>query len=143
MYLIYSAAPALGQEQKDPTHTSNYGVKFQEKCQSVGVPCELVYPGAPNVKHASADDYLIASLKGPPRRSMKPTMADVPYGTHERQILDFYKAKSDKPTPLLFYIHGGGWVAGDKNGINPQPYLDARVSRWSRSIIATPAWRET
>jgi acetyl esterase/lipase len=31
-----------------------------------------------------------------------------------RQKLDFYKAESDKPTPLLFFIHGGGWVAGDK-----------------------------
>ena len=36
------------------------------------------------------------------------------YGEHERQVLDFYKAESDKPTPLLFFIHGGGWVAGDK-----------------------------
>ncbi len=128
VYLIYSSAPALGQEQKDPTHTANYGVKLQEKCQSVGVDCELVYPGAPDVKHKSADDYLIASLKGPPRRSMKPTVADVPYGPHERNVLDFYQAKSDKPTPLLFFIHGGGWMGGDKNGINPKPYLDAGIS---------------
>ena len=42
VYLYYSAPPALGQEQKDPTHTSNYGVKLQEKLQAVGVPCELV-----------------------------------------------------------------------------------------------------
>ena len=32
VYLIYSAPPALGQEQKDPTHTSNFGVKLQEHC---------------------------------------------------------------------------------------------------------------
>ena len=47
IYLIYSAPPALGQEQKDPTHTANYGVKLQERLRSVGVECELVYPGAP------------------------------------------------------------------------------------------------
>jgi acetyl esterase/lipase len=128
VYLIYSSAPALGQEQKDPTHTANYGVKLQEKCKAIGVECELVYPGATDVKHKSADEYLIASLKGPPRRSMKPTVADLSYGPHERNVLDFYQAKSDKPTPVLFYIHGGGWMAGDKNGINPKPYLDAGIS---------------
>ncbi|MEO6787553.1 MAG: alpha/beta hydrolase [Chthoniobacteraceae bacterium] len=68
VYLIYSSAPALGQEQKDPTHTANYGVKLQEHCQKIGVPCELVYPGAPDVKHANADAYLIEKLKAPSAR---------------------------------------------------------------------------
>ena len=54
IYLHYAAAPALGKEQKDPTHTANYGVKLQEKLRSVGVECELVYPGAPDVTHAKA-----------------------------------------------------------------------------------------
>lgn len=44
----------------------------------------------------------------------KPTMANVAYGRHERQVLDFYQAKSDQITPLLFFIHGGGWMNGDK-----------------------------
>jgi enterochelin esterase family protein len=65
VYLIYTSAPALGQEQKDPTHTANYGVKLQEKCKGLGVDCELVYPEAPNVKHKSIDEYLIAVLKAP------------------------------------------------------------------------------
>lgn len=63
IYLIYGAAPALGQDQKDPTHTANYGVKLQEKLKSLGVECELVYPGATDVKHKSIDDYLIEKLK--------------------------------------------------------------------------------
>ncbi|HWE04088.1 MAG TPA: alpha/beta hydrolase [Tepidisphaeraceae bacterium] len=129
VYLIYSAAPAIGQEQKDPTHTANYGVKLQEKCKSVGVPCELVYPGAPGVKHATATAYLIETLKGWPRPPMTPTEADVRYGPHERNVLDFYQAKSDKPTPLLFIIHGGGWTSGDKHGMNsPAKYLAAGIS---------------
>lgn len=44
----------------------------------------------------------------------KPTQANVPYGKHERQVLDFYQAPSEQPAPLLFFIHGGGWMNGDK-----------------------------
>jgi len=62
IYMIYSAPPALGQEQKDPTHTANYGVKLQERLREVGVECELVYPGAPGVKHPKVEDYLIDKL---------------------------------------------------------------------------------
>lgn len=59
----------------------------------------------------------------------KPTLADVPYGEHVRQKMDFHQAKSDKPTPVVFFIHGGGWLNGDKAGFNNQkPYLDAGVS---------------
>ncbi|MEA3211077.1 MAG: hypothetical protein QOE70_4134 [Chthoniobacter sp.] len=68
IYLSYSTPPALGQDQKDPTHTSNFGVKLQEHCQEKGVACELVYPGAPDVKHATIQDYLIEKLKAPAQK---------------------------------------------------------------------------
>jgi len=57
-----------------------------------------------------------------------PTAANVAYGDHPRQVLDFYQAKSDQPTPLVLYIHGGGWVNGDKSGFNAKPFLDAGIS---------------
>jgi acetyl esterase/lipase len=59
-----------------------------------------------------------------------PTMADVPYGSHPRQVLDFFQAKSDTPTPVVFCIHGGGWQNGDKNGYrnSAKRYLDAGLS---------------
>ncbi len=63
VYLIYSVPPALGQDQKDPTHTSNFGVKLQEHCAIQGVKCELVYPGAADIQHLSPTDYLIDALK--------------------------------------------------------------------------------
>ena len=63
IYLIYGTPPALGQDQKDPTHTSNFGVKLQEHCKANGVECELVYPGAPDVKHATEREFLIEKLK--------------------------------------------------------------------------------
>ncbi|MHB8902736.1 MAG: alpha/beta hydrolase [Thermoguttaceae bacterium] len=65
VYLIYSAPPALGQDQRDPTHTANFGVKLQEHCATLGVACELVYPGAPGVKHETPTAALIAMLKAP------------------------------------------------------------------------------
>ena len=43
-------------------------------------------------------------------------------------MLDFYQANSDKPTPLLSFIHDGGWVARDKKGIGVAPYLAAGIS---------------
>lgn len=52
---------------------------------------------------------------------------NLPYGKHPRQVLDFYPAKSDKPTPVVFYIHGGGWRGGDKK-TNPKVYLDRGIS---------------
>jgi hypothetical protein len=61
--MIYSAKPALGQNQKDPTHTANFGVKLQERCLELGVECELVYPDAPDVQHKDTMTYMIDRLK--------------------------------------------------------------------------------
>ncbi len=54
-------------------------------------------------------------------------LIDVAYGSHPRQVLDFYQAKSDRPTPVVFYIHGGGWQGGDKK-TNPRAFLDKGIS---------------
>jgi hypothetical protein len=62
VYLFYNAPPALGQEQKDPTHTSNFGVKLQEHCQSKGVTCDLYYPNAPGDVPKTVQEYLISRL---------------------------------------------------------------------------------
>ncbi len=64
VYLYYSGPPALGQDQKDPTHTSNFGAKLQEHCEAEGVTCELYYPGAEGVAITTTKDYLIAKLNG-------------------------------------------------------------------------------
>lgn len=57
-----------------------------------------------------------SALFAQPPASPKPTLADVPYGEHPRQKLDFYQAKTadGKPAPLLFFVHGGGWMNGGK-----------------------------
>lgn len=43
-----------------------------------------------------------------------PDIADVPYGPHERNVLDLWKAPGAGPRPLVIYIHGGGFRGGDK-----------------------------
>jgi acetyl esterase/lipase len=63
VYLYYNSPPAIGQKQKDPTHTSNFGVKLKERCEAAGIGCELQHPGAPGVKHETPTDYLISMLK--------------------------------------------------------------------------------
>jgi len=61
-----------------------------------------------------------------------PTIADFAYGhDSERQKFDFWQARSDRPTPVVLLIHGGGWKVGDKTGfggISIRPYLDAGIS---------------
>src|SRR6187551_3852622 len=56
----------------------------------------------------------------PAAPTLPPTHANVQYGPHERNVLDFWKAESEQPTPVLVFIHGGGFVAGDKRGVVPE-----------------------
>jgi hypothetical protein len=73
---------------------------------------------AQEAKTKQATAKKTAAKKATPKwASTKATEADVPYGPHERQKVDFYRAKSDKPTPVVLFIHGGGWVNGDKAGV--------------------------
>jgi dienelactone hydrolase len=43
------------------------------------------------------------------------------YGPHQRNVMDIWLPKSDKPTPIVMYIHGGGFVGGDKSHGHRQP----------------------
>jgi len=52
-----------------------------------------------------------------------PTDLDIAYGSHARNTLDFWRAKSDAPTPVVVYIHGGGFVTGDKSGIRRDAFV--------------------
>ena len=65
--------------------------------------------------------------KAPARSTARPlpenidAKLDIPYAATEnpRQMLDLYlptKRATDKPLPVVVFIHGGGWKAGDKSG---------------------------
>jgi arylformamidase len=63
-------------------------------------------------------------------KPLPPTFANVRYGPYASDVLDFWKADSPGPRPLLIYIHGGGWVGGDKQQ-NPaaiRPWLAKGIS---------------
>lgn len=83
------------------------------------------------VPPASAQSAKKAKAKAP--AAPAPTVADFAYGhDSERQRLDFWKAESDAPTPVVLMIHGGGWVNGDKSGYarsaTLKPFLDQGIS---------------
>jgi acetyl esterase/lipase len=56
--------------------------------------------------------------EGPWAYSHAPDLENVRYGPHgERNLLDLWKAKSRRPTPVLIYLHPGGFTHGDKTWI--------------------------
>ena len=71
-----------------------------------------------------------ASLAADTAKPLPPTFADVSYGPHEQDVLDFWKAEGTGPRPLLVYIHGGGWTGGDKkqSAAVILPFLEKGIS---------------
>lgn len=41
---------------------------------------------------------------------------------HERQTLDVYARTESTDCPIVFWIHGGGWQAGDKTSVQVKPH---------------------
>jgi arylformamidase len=48
---------------------------------------------------------------------------DVPYAEnpHARQVLDIHAPGGAKDSPVVFWIHGGGWQTGDKKEVQLKP----------------------
>lgn len=60
--------------------------------------------------------------------NVAPTKSNVPYieNGHARHVLDVYSPPGAKNLPVVFWIHGGGWQAGDKSDVKlkPQWFMD-------------------
>lgn len=75
----------------------------------------------------------LSGKKGERKPALAPTHQDVKYGDHEKQAFDIWLAKGQegKSTPLVIFIHGGGFRGGDKRGVSSklvQSYLDQGIS---------------
>ncbi len=62
-----------------------------------------------------------AAAKSERAGSTTPAFADVAYGPHARNVLDFWRAPSERPTPVLVFFHGGSFKAGDKANVLARP----------------------
>ena len=52
--------------------------------------------------------------------SVKPTLQDISYGPHERNVIDIFKAPTDDATSVFLWLHGGGFCSGDKSAVTPE-----------------------
>jgi acetyl esterase/lipase len=66
----------------------------------------------------------VAFLPEAPGQDVK---RNIPYAdpAHERQVLDVYSPQKAKKLPVVFWIHGGGWQAGDKSDVQIKPKVFA------------------
>jgi acetyl esterase len=74
-----------------------------------------------------ANSVCLAQRKDKPT----PTFRNISYGPHERNVLDIWQAQSEQPTPLVVYIHGGGFRNGSKDSIDAdmlRALLKAKIS---------------
>ena len=117
-------------EEKEITFKVNADTRFQQgegggqEAKITDITLDAIKVGSLVTVNKAADSDT-ASLVVMARRSKKekkepPQPAangrfNIPYGEHKRQVLDFYPAKSGKPTPVVFHIHGGAWVSFDKS----------------------------
>ncbi len=65
----------------------------------------------------------------------EPSFVDVSYGPDERNVLDLWLVEAKQPAPLIIYIHGGGFVAGSKNGVSPRLIMEAHKKGISVAAI--------
>ncbi len=71
----------------------------------------------------------------PPENRPTPTHPDVSYGPHERNRIDLYLVESEQPTPLVLFIHGGGFQQGDKRNLSAGVVREYHRQGWSVAAI--------
>jgi acetyl esterase/lipase len=72
----------------------------------------IVYATVPHIPNPSAE---ASPNPGTPNGVQPPLPNTGPAGTLDMH-LDVYQVPSDKPTPVVIQIHGGGWIRGDRPG---------------------------
>jgi len=69
--------------------------------------------------------FTFAMLSQVPTRELhaQQVKPNIPYATpaQDRQVLDIYSPAGASNLPVVFWIHGGGWQAGDKSDVQIKP----------------------
>jgi acetyl esterase/lipase len=56
---------------------------------------------------------------------------DIKYGAAERNLLDVFAPEAESAArPVLIFVHGGGFTAGNKRGPNASPFYD-NIALWA------------
>ena len=48
---------------------------------------------------------------------LPPTHRDIKYGSHPKELINFWQFESTEPVGVLLQIHGGGWMGGKKDEV--------------------------
>jgi len=59
--------------------------------------------------------------------AQEPSIPDLAYGPHKDQKIDVYLPADPDNAPVIFMVHGGGWMRGDKTNSR---VIDNKVARW-------------
>lgn len=84
---------------------------------------------SPAALHAASASS--TELPGQNAPTLPPTHARVSYGEYPSLVMDVWLSKSNQPTPVVVYIHGGGWEGGDRGSVQKhglRALLDAGIS---------------
>ncbi|MDP3072927.1 MAG: alpha/beta hydrolase fold domain-containing protein [Opitutaceae bacterium] len=126
---IYDLMKGLGKNVRLETFAGeHHGMLFRPSDRERGlrawttmvefVSSILLPPTSAKTSAGPATAAPVRSADAPPRvPAGTKVLRDLAYVSkgHERQKLDLYlPEKSDRPLPLVVWIHGGGWAAGDK-----------------------------
>ena len=98
---------------------------------------DVVYANVPLIHNPSAE---ASQTPGSVRKPMPTTGAPGTMDVH----LDVYQVASEKPTPVIIQLHGGGWIVGDRprSGGSFGPFFSAGASVIAvqyRNAIDAPA----
>ncbi len=101
-------------DKDDVVPISENGARMQADYEKLGGAFKMIHQEAEgHHPHGLQDPSAVLSfLQYHYYGNAEPTYQSVSYGPHPKQIIDFWKAPSDKPTPVAVYIHGGGWGSG-------------------------------